>query len=247
MTKQPEDYEDIFTSPGGKLVSTFEIDQILDLLGQPSRNLILDIGTGTGRLARHLLKLNNDIVGVDISSDRLKLALHKSKNVLKNYESNYYIVKASGEYLPFKSGTFDKVYSVRVIKYMKNANLCFKDISRVLKVNGLSVIELSNIYSYERMFLLYYRFFSKSQYAKNMGPAYQLFNIASIEKTLNSENLSVDKRNGWHKIPTVVFIKCRNLSILKMLFSLELVLQKTLPAYFFSRGIVLRARKIKTE
>ena len=95
---------------------------------------------------------------------------------------------------------------------MRNPSSCFKDISRVLKPQGISVIELSNTYSYERIFLLYYRLLSKSQYAKNMGPAYRLFNIASIEKTLNSENLWVDKKKGWHKIPTVIFMKSKNLT-----------------------------------
>ena len=101
MTKKPEDYEEVFTSPGGQLISTFEIDQILDLLGQPSNNFILDIGTGTGRLARHLLNSNNIIVGIDISSDRLKLARQKAESVLKNRKNNYYLIKASGEQLPF--------------------------------------------------------------------------------------------------------------------------------------------------
>lgn len=242
MSRLSEDYEDVFTSPGGRLVSVLEIENVLDLLEQPCYKLVLDIGTGTGRVARSLLKLNNDVVGIDISSNRLKLALEKSKTELAGKKNNYHIVMADGHYLPFIDVAFDAIFSIRTLKYLKNPNQGFCEIARVLKSQGICVLELSNIFGYETLLLFLLKLFGIKHYAQNMGSNYRLFNIFEIEKTLKTLDLTIISKRAWHKIPTVFFINCKHFTILKILFYTESILQIILPSFFFSRGILIKMR-----
>ena len=50
-----KDYEEAVSLLGGMLVTLLEIEKILNLLGYPTTQLILDVGTGTGRVARKLV------------------------------------------------------------------------------------------------------------------------------------------------------------------------------------------------
>jgi len=242
------DYEETFHSPGGRLISLLELEEVLNLLGHPSKKLILDVGTGTGRVARHLLKFNNDVVGVDISFDRLKLALKKAKKELKQKADDYYVVVADGHHIPFKDGTFDEVLSIRTLKYLKDPNRGFFEIARVLKQKGICVIELSNIFGYEALWLFLLKLFGmKNYYAQDMGSNYQLFDIFKVKKFLNSLNLIVVSKKGWHKIPTIFFIKCKSITILKILLCTEQVLQKFLPFFLFSRGMLIKFMNVRTH
>jgi len=221
---------------------------VLNLLENPSKKIILDIGTGTGRIARHLLKLNNDVVGVDISSDRLKLALEKAKKEIKWKSDNYHVVVADGHYIPFRAEAFDEILSIRTLKYLKNPNLGFFEIARVLKRGGICVMELSNIFGYEALWLFLLKLFGiKKYYAKNMGPNYQLFNVFKIEKTLENLNLTVVSKKAWHKIPTILFIKCKYFTIIKLLSCTESALQKLLPFFLFSRGTLIKSIRITSN
>jgi len=246
MTTSSEDYEETFNSPGGRLINVLEIEVVLDLLEKPSNKLILDIGTATGRIARSLLKLNNDVVGIDINYDRLKLASEKSKKEVSS-KSIYHIVMADGHYLPFRDEAFDAVFSIRTLKYLKKPYLCFREIARVLKFQGICVLELSNIFSYEAPFLLLLKLLGIKHYAQNMGSSYHLFNISKIEKNFETLNVATISKKGWHKIPTIFFINCRHFTILKILFYAEAILQKLLPFFLFSRGILIKSMRISTQ
>lgn len=240
MNKLFEDYEDTFHSPGGKLVSQFEIEKVIHLFNNPSKKFFLDIGTGTGRVARSLLSLGNDVVGLDVSSDRLSLALKKYKNL--KTEQNYHLLLADAQYLPFKKEVFDNVLSIRVLKYLKNSKMGFSEISRVIKNKGLCVLELSNIFGYESLWLFLFKLLGKGkQYAENMGAYYHLFNIFEVIHIFRSLELVVISKKSWHKIPTVFFIKCKQPIMLKILLSAECVFQKVFPFFLFSRGTLIKA------
>ena len=74
-----ENYDLIFQSPGGALISYHEVKTMLEILDYPSEMMVLDVGTGTGRIAIHLTELGNDVVGLDIDWDRIATANLKAK------------------------------------------------------------------------------------------------------------------------------------------------------------------------
>lgn len=118
---------------------------ILISLIKPSSGMkILDIGTGTGRGVMHLTGTGAEIIGVDANESMLEVARKKVKeNNLKNIEFR----QVDALKLPFPSDTFDAVISLNFIHLfypVKNQKAFVEEMKRVLKPNGLLLIEIAN-------------------------------------------------------------------------------------------------------
>ncbi|WP_110467342.1 ubiquinone/menaquinone biosynthesis methyltransferase [Candidatus Karelsulcia muelleri] len=121
--------------------------------------LVLDLATGTGNipilLVNKLKKLN--LLGIDISNKMISIG----KNKLKNYK-NVKLIKADCQKLFFiKKNQFDIVTIVFGIRNFENINNVFKEIYRVLSLNGyLIILEFSKSNNYFN-FNYIYKFYSK--------------------------------------------------------------------------------------
>ncbi|XZQ53500.1 MAG: ubiquinone/menaquinone biosynthesis methyltransferase [Candidatus Karelsulcia muelleri] len=119
--------------------------------------LVLDLATGTGNipilLVNKLKKLN--LLGIDISNKMISIG----KNKLKNYK-NVKLIQADCQKLFFiKKNQFDIVTIVFGIRNFENINNVFKEIYRVLSLNGyLIILEFSKSNNY---FNYIYKFYSK--------------------------------------------------------------------------------------
>ncbi|YCJ92678.1 MAG: ubiquinone/menaquinone biosynthesis methyltransferase [Candidatus Karelsulcia muelleri] len=119
--------------------------------------LVLDLATGTGNipilLVNKLKKLN--LLGIDISNKMISIG----KNKLKNYK-NVKLIKADCQKLFFiKKNQFDIVTIVFGIRNFENINNVFKEIYRVLSLNGyLIILEFSKS---NNSFNYIYKFYSK--------------------------------------------------------------------------------------
>lgn len=120
--------------PGGIQLT----DRILEYCAFTDYSRLLDIGCGNGATMEFLSQkgLTNSF-GLDIS---LEFAL---KAADKNPCSGF--TKASGDSLPFKSGSFDGVFTECSLSLIKNQEKALKDIHRVLIRGGY--LALSDIYS----------------------------------------------------------------------------------------------------
>ncbi|XMD31939.1 MAG: ubiquinone/menaquinone biosynthesis methyltransferase [Candidatus Karelsulcia muelleri] len=121
--------------------------------------LVLDLATGTGNipilLVNKLKKLN--LLGIDISNQMISIG----KNKLKNYK-NVKLIKADCQKLFFiKKNQFDIVTIVFGIRNFEKINNVFKEIYRVLSLNGyLIILEFSksnNSFNFNYI----YKFYSK--------------------------------------------------------------------------------------
>jgi SAM-dependent methyltransferase len=111
----------------------------------------LDVGCGTGNLARQLLDLMSlDIVGVDISLPMLKVARGKSLEVL--------CADAASNRLPFRDSSFDILTATYVIHQISNLELLFSECYRVLR-NGVLVLLTSSHEQIENEHPVFKRFF----------------------------------------------------------------------------------------
>lgn len=68
-----------FGSRGGKYIRRVEREAYLDLLGDVEGKTVLDVATGTGRLALDLAERGADVTGVDISQEMLDVAEQKAE------------------------------------------------------------------------------------------------------------------------------------------------------------------------
>jgi ubiquinone/menaquinone biosynthesis C-methylase UbiE len=97
----------------------------LRLLGSPSGRL-LDVGCGTGAHMAAFAEAGWDAVGVDVSSDQLRLARDRGLEVLQ----------ADARSLPFEDRSFDAAVSIFTHTDMDDFATAMRETARVLKPTG---------------------------------------------------------------------------------------------------------------
>lgn len=96
---------------------------------------ILEIGCGNGRDSIYFGKQGHNIIGIDISPDAVRIA--KKNNKLNNVKFE----TGNAENLQFEENQFDAVYSLSVL-HSTNLNKSVKELSRILKEEGLALLYL---------------------------------------------------------------------------------------------------------
>tara|TARA_B100001750_G_scaffold75569_1_gene60104 strand:- start:915 stop:1772 length:858 start_codon:yes stop_codon:yes gene_type:complete len=155
-------------------------------IGQKNQK-ILDIGTGTGLIARNLSKRGCNVSGIDISANQIAIA----NNLSLTDELDIDFRVAEAEHLPFEDNSFDCVTSSNSWQYFHPGKTVLET-KRVLKPDGLLVIshfswlpKLSDIaYESENLALQYNPHWSR-------------------ENWNNSAELDDTVKNGGVILPTV--------------------------------------------
>ena len=99
---------------------------------------ILEIGVGTGRIAKQVLDMGcKEFVGIDISHKTIK----KAKENLKNYENIELIEENALTFL--RQSKFDIIYSVLTFLHIEDKELVLKNIFISLKSGGHFVLSIS--------------------------------------------------------------------------------------------------------
>jgi len=103
---------------------------------------ILEIGFGTGRLARKLAKAtrNGFVAGVDPSELMLQTAEKRTKRFRKKGRVELRLSEASE--LPWPDATFDKAAALHSFPYWTNPDHDIAEVNRVLKPGGLLLLIL---------------------------------------------------------------------------------------------------------
>ena len=111
----------------------------------------LDVGCGTGNLARQLLDMMTlDIIGVDVSLPMLEVARGKSLEVI--------CTDAGNNSLPFRDNCFDIITATYVVHQISNLELLFSECHRVLR-DGALVLLTSSHKQIENEHPIFKRFF----------------------------------------------------------------------------------------
>lgn len=112
-------------------------DKMIEMLTLKGGELILDLATGTGRVARPLSKAmkSGQIIGVDQAFAMLDVG-HQHKDPIEHY------LQSAGEAdkLPFKSNTFDRAFVSFSLHHFGNADGVVSEVLRVLKPAGRFVV-----------------------------------------------------------------------------------------------------------
>ena len=115
--------------------------KIVNISKKKNPKKILDLATGTSDIAIELSSIKNcKIIGVDPSSKMLEVGQKKINNL--NLNENILLEKGDAEKLKYNSEIFDVVtigYGVRNFTNLKNS---LKEIYRVLKNNGISILQV---------------------------------------------------------------------------------------------------------
>ena len=125
----------LYASGYDKFINTFgyngKDDIIIKKLDPKPNQIILDIGGGTGRLARKISQYVRKIVVLD-----------SSEKMLNEVQEDDKIEKCLGmaQAIPFEVNTFDSVLCIDALHHIKDIDETIKEISRVTKKDGKVVI-----------------------------------------------------------------------------------------------------------
>ena len=112
-------------------------DKLIEMLTLKGEELVLDVATGTGRVARPLSKQikGGKIVGVDQAQAMLDVGHHHEEPI-----PNYLQSAGEADKLPFKTNTFDRAFVSFSLHHFGNAAGVVGEVLRVLKNSGRFVV-----------------------------------------------------------------------------------------------------------
>ena len=112
-------------------------DKLIEMLTLKGEELVLDVATGTGRVARPLSKQikGGKIIGVDQAQAMLDVGHHHEEPIPSYLQS-----AGEADKLPFKTNTFDRAFVSFSLHHFGNAAGVVGEVLRVLKNSGRFVV-----------------------------------------------------------------------------------------------------------
>jgi ubiquinone/menaquinone biosynthesis C-methylase UbiE len=161
-----------------------------------ANKIVLEIGCGTGIILEHSIKTAKAAYGIDLSFRMLYGAKNKGLN----------IANSNAVDLPFPQKIFDVVYSFKVLPHIPEINNVISEIHRVLKDDGVAVLEFYNPYSFKYLTNLilrankkiYTRFDSFDRIQNYISKSFRITDIFGVR--------IVTPFAGIHKIPLISFL-----------------------------------------
>lgn len=111
-------------------------DKIKSIVFFNPSDTIVDLGGGTGRIARFLINKVQKITVVDISKKMLKQCQRRHPKL--------YCAQAEAQSMPFADNSIDKIIIIDAFHHFPNQKQVVQEIKRVLIKNGKVIIEEFN-------------------------------------------------------------------------------------------------------
>jgi ubiquinone/menaquinone biosynthesis C-methylase UbiE len=195
-----------------KFVENQRIKTVVRFIKAEPQDFILEVGCGAGYVLEKIPA--GFLFGIDISEHILKKAYIRLGN-------RVFLTKSNAEYLPFKDGSFDKVYCTEVVEHVYNPQRLIEEMIRVVKPEGSIVLSAPN----EKIINL----------LKDLLTKLHLYHFLLREGEYNMP-LRMDKEYHLHTF-TLRQLK----DILKEHFKIEKILR--IPYWFLPIRYVMLARK----
>ncbi len=136
-----------FGNRHGLYAKRLKNEWILDVLQRHNAEVVLDLATGTGRVAHDLVRQPfRQIHGADLSRTMLE---HNREGVGENFESHLKLCQANMRSLAYRANTFDAVVLGSFLHLIPETDYVgyTDDIWRVLKPDGVLVAEVPNSFT----------------------------------------------------------------------------------------------------
>jgi demethylmenaquinone methyltransferase/2-methoxy-6-polyprenyl-1,4-benzoquinol methylase len=96
----------------------------------PPGGHVLDVATGTGLVARELLRRGHRVTGIDQSPEMLAVARARLAGRAK-------LVEASASALPFADASFDHLTAAYLLRYVDDPGAALAELARVVRSGGV--------------------------------------------------------------------------------------------------------------
>ncbi len=122
-----------------KVLSKLEIPRVIRFLKPGEKDLLVELGAGTGRITDQISRLASEVVAIDFSIKSLK---RSQKNCSGK---NVHWIHADINHLPLRDGVGDQAFSCQVFEHLPGAtlrNMAIDEAARVIKDGGRFVISV---------------------------------------------------------------------------------------------------------
>lgn len=157
--------------------------EFLSLLNAQKGDIILEIGAGTGRIAKHYANSVNDVTLLDPALNMLK----RAKKIVPNVK----IVEGVSEKMYFNSNYFDKIVCYDSLHHWQDQVKGLKETFRVLKPGGTLIfmeVDISKIAGAAVQFL--------ERILKMNSRMFKPNDLKMLLEKLNYKNLYYDPTNN---------------------------------------------------
>ncbi|MBW4449029.1 MAG: class I SAM-dependent methyltransferase [Spirirestis rafaelensis WJT71-NPBG6] len=105
-------------------------------LGPPEQGIVLDAGTGPGRIPVIISQMRSQwqIIAIDAAQSMLEVAAQHVQQA--NLQSSISLELVDAKSLPYEDGHFDMIISNSLVHHLPDPLRFFKELKRVLKSNG---------------------------------------------------------------------------------------------------------------
>ena len=135
-----EFYADLYDddSPVGYLLST-RLKRVIEMLGDVRGSRVLDAGCGPGMTSDYVLKNGSEFFGIDLSESMLKICRERSI-----CPESMHLAIADIATLPFPDSSFDTILCLGALEYVETIKRALRELSRLLKKDGIVIISMQN-------------------------------------------------------------------------------------------------------
>jgi len=123
--KLAQNYDKWYKTPYGRYADKLEKQLFLKLVDFKKGQSLLDVGCGTGHFSFWFHDLGFKVVGMDISTEMLKVARSKIKNEKIRF------IQAGACHLPFPDNSFDVVTLITVLEFLSEPQKALCEAFRV--------------------------------------------------------------------------------------------------------------------
>lgn len=168
-----------------------------------TKDIVLELGTGTGDIAFHIAPYCKKVVGVDLAPEMIRIANEKLND---SKLSNLSFKNADAYDLPFAAGSFNKVICCNALQTMKEPKQAINEGKKVLRNNGefISITYCfgdSGIWQQIKLFK-WVVLYGQPSYWKN-------FKSKELTNYFTSIGMKVMERYIIWKKPVILFLKCK--------------------------------------
>lgn len=147
--------EDIVIVPGAPAVTNkhmacFQKRVLMPQLCLSEGKIVLDVGTGIGRWALLLADEADQVIGIDISREMIKIAKERVKN------SNVNFVVATAEAIPLRSNSVDLSLSCTCLQHISEKSKQKKGLHEITRVTKSKILILELMSKSKRIKLTHY-------------------------------------------------------------------------------------------
>jgi ubiquinone/menaquinone biosynthesis C-methylase UbiE len=114
---------------------------VMELL-RDQRGRLLEVGCGPGVMLPDLLGMGFEVHGIDVSAEMIRRA--EQRKASHALASRCYLRVGDAEHLRYPDASFDAVLSMGVLEYLPNYHVALREIARVLKPGGHTVLTVPN-------------------------------------------------------------------------------------------------------